>query len=44
MEGLKYDNDWMIKFESQKISETTLSFLKSENRGEKNKVGGDLAG
>ena len=44
MEGLKYGNDWMIKFESQTISETTLSILKSENRGEKNKIGGDLAG
>ena len=44
VEGLKHGNDWMIKFESQKISETTLSFLKSKNRGEKNKFGGDLAG
>ena len=39
-----HGNDWIIKFESQKISKTTLSFLRSENREEKNKVGGDLAG
>ena len=39
-----HGNDWMIIFESQKISETTSSFLRSENRGEKSKVGGDLAG